>query len=96
MTNLDIELGYKPSIHIVKQQETSKGLLPLFSQTYNRGHVLFEINTYSREIEKAVYSQNYWNPIKQVGTRKVLIKPNCIYRQFLNITNARKWVKKNL
>lgn len=96
MNNLDLQLINKASIEIVKQHEVAKNVLPLFSQNYNKGHTLFQINTYSKEVEVAVYSENYWNPIEKVGTRKIMIKPNCIYRQFLNITNARKWVSKNL
>lgn len=93
---MKIEIVKKQEIEIVKKQEIAKNILPLFSQTYNKGHTLFEFNVHTKEIAKAMYSENYWNPIEKVGTRKIIIKPNCIYRQFLNITNAKKWALKTL
>lgn len=80
----------KDVIEIVKQSQIAKKANLLGSEPYKRGLTLFEYNCETKVIKKAQYSENYWNPITKTGTKKVLVSPNCVYRQFLNIKNAKK------
>lgn len=84
------------TIEIVKQQQERSQLTLIGSQIKVKGLTLFQINIGTKEITKAEYSENYWNPIEKKGTRKLIVKPNCIYRQFLNLKNVERFVKRYL
>jgi hypothetical protein len=81
-------------IEIVKQEEDKRGLLLQGQQLLNKGHTMYEINISTREVVEATYSDNYWNPITKVGVRNLDLREGCVYKQFLNLSNAKKWINK--
>lgn len=89
MNNLK-EIAGKDTIEIIKQSEVSKKANLLGSEPFKRGLTLFEYNCETKEIYKAVFTEEYWNPITKTGKRKVVVNPNCVYKQFLNEKSARK------
>ena len=84
----------KDTIEIVKQTQVSKKANLLGSEAFKRGLTLFEYNCETKVILKAKFTEEYWNHITKTGKRKVVVNPNCVYRQFLNEKSARKGFSK--
>ena len=96
---LDFQHKRKEATTINAEQQKRKTTVLQGQQRYIKGHTLFEFDLTSLEVRKAQYDKNYWTMDKygvKKGVREVTIKPNCVYRQFLNKKNAVKWAKKNL
>jgi len=78
-------------VHVEKRLQLNGRFIP------QRGHTLFEVNSVTGEVVKAEFEEvkevsfsASKSPFKQVTTKKVIMRENCIYISALNIKNCFK------
>lgn len=87
----------REQVRIEQQIRKDHELKYVGSKRHQAGHTLFSVNTKTGEIKKAIVKkcdtclfptgEPLWNP-------KVIVEPNCIYIEALNIENLKKKLKK--
>lgn len=88
----------KDQIENVKQVEFKKQLRLTGRYIPQKGHTLFEVNRLTKQVVKAEYEDvkeiDYLatkkGPFRQITTKKVIVRDNCIYISALNIKNCFK------
>jgi len=99
---LDKHIPEKDKVEIVNQAEKKYELKKLGTITPQRGHVLFQINTQTGDIELAEYEKvdallpTRINKADAGIVKKVLIKTGCVYVSALNKKNAIKKFNKRV
>lgn len=93
--------NYSDKIEIVKQQQKKTEIKFSHSIKPHKGHTLFEINTITFEIKKAIFRTKDACYLKAIrgelfSKKDVIMNENCVYISALNEKNAFKKLFKEL